>query len=218
MARMTHSLVIGALLLTAVGCVSQTRYERLVEQLNAIRIELNVAKAEELALTKEMEALKSRNQEAKLDVLAASDNLQRAREEAEIERHRADGQFVTIQRALGQLNAQLFALRDKLAEAKNDTTALKELAAVYQRKLRAELEAPEPVVSPSEVVEVVPAGISINEPPLVEMPTETTVVQPPEQQEQVPEPQDEGLLFTLMDWFVSLWHSITNFVSGFLPW
>ena len=218
MVRLTHSLVIGVLLLTTVGCVSQARYERLIEQLNAIRIELNVAKAEELALTKEMEALKSRNQEAKLDVLAASDNLQRARDEAEVERHRADGQFVTIQRAIGQLNVQLFALRDKLAEAKNDTTALKELAAVYQRKLRAEFETPEPVMPPSEVAEAVPAGISINEPPLIEMPIETTVVQQPEQQEQVPEPQDEGLLFTLMDWFVSLWHSITTFVSGFLPW
>lgn len=216
MTRAMHVWVIGFLLLSAAGCVSQARYDRVVEQLNAIRNELNVAKAEELALTREAEALKSLHQRAKRDVLTASDDLQRASEEAEAERHRADGQFVTLQRALGQLNVQLITLSDKLAEAKSDTTALKELVAVYQRKVRAEFEADEPTPASPEVTGPEAAGVSLMAPALVEIPVETTRAEPPQ-----PAPaaasEDEGLFAPLLDWLASLWYSIMAFLRGLFP-
>jgi cell division protein FtsB len=208
-----HIWVIGFLLLSVAGCVSQVRYDRVVEQLNAIRKELNVAKAEELALIREVETLKSINQKAKSDVLAASDDLQRAGVEAEAERHRAEGQFVTPERAVGQLNAQLLTLRDKLADAKNDTIALKELVALYQRKMRAEVEAGEPAPPPAVISEPEPAGVSLMAPPETETPPSAASVQVPQKKEAAA-PPEEGLLSTILNWLLSLWHWIVGFVRG----
>jgi hypothetical protein len=202
--------VIGLILLAVTGCVSQAQYDRIIEQLHAIRNELNVARAEDLALTREVEELKSRIQKAKRDLLAASDELQRVREEAEAERYGAEGQFVTLQRAVGQLNAQLLTLRDKLAEAKNDTVALNEVVAAYQRKWRAEFE--ERVLAPPVASDPELADVRLLAPPELETVREATIDHPP--QEAAPTSPERGLLAAVLEWLVSLWRAIVAFVRG----
>jgi hypothetical protein len=200
---------VGLMFLSAAGCVSQMRYDRAVQQLTALRKELNIANAEELALTREMEALQSRNREARSEMLAASDDLQRAMEGADTEHREDEGRFITLQRVIGQLNAQLLTLKDKLGEAKNDTVALKELVAAYQRKAREEFEAaalqPEPE----------PTGVRLLAPPIVETPLEITPAQP--QKEQEPAPPEPGLFSIILDWLLSVWNAIVAFFRSFFP-
>lgn len=212
MTRLMHMGVIGLVLLAVAGCVSQARYDRVVEQLHAIRNELNVAKAEELALFREVEQLKALVQKAKRDLLTASDELQQVREAAEAERDRAEGRFVTLQHAVGQLNTQQLTLRNKLAEAKNDTVALNEVVAAYQQKLRTEFE--ERVLAPPVASEPEPADVSLLAPPEAEALREATIAEPP--QEAAPAPPERGLLAAILDWLISLWRSIVAFTRGLL--
>lgn len=204
--------VIGLILLSAAGCVSQMRYDRAVQQLGALQKELNIANAEEIALAREIESLQSRNKEARGEVLTASDDLQRAKEGAEDERRDDEGRFVTLQRVIGQLNAQVLALRDKLADAKNDTIALKELVAVYQKKVREEFEtaALQPPVPEPE-----PTGVRLLAPAIIETPLEIIPAQP--QKEETAAPPEQGLFSIILDWLLSVWNAIVAFIRSFFP-
>ena len=148
-------------------------------------------------------------------MLAASDDLQRAREEAESDSREDEGQFVMLQRVLGQLNTQLLSLRDKLAEAKNDTIALKELVAVYQKKVREEFEASQPAPPPPDTFEPAASGVRLLAPPIIETPVETTPAPP--QQEQPPAPSEQGLFSMILDWLLSVWNAIVAFFRSFFP-
>ena len=204
--------MIGLIFLSAAGCVSQMRYDRAVQQLTALQKELNIANAEEIALTREIEALQSRNREAKGEMLAASDDLQRARESADNEHREDEGRFITFQRVISQLNAQLLTLKDKLAEARNDTIALKELVAAYQRKTREEFEA---AALQSAVPEPEPTDLRLMAPAIVEPPLEATPAPP--QKEQPPAPQEQGLFAIILDWLLSVWNAILAFIRSFFP-
>lgn len=228
MTRAMHIGVSGLMLLTVAGCVSQVRYDRVIEQLNTIRKDLAVAKAEELALTQEATRLDSLKLDARADVVAASADLDRAKEAADAERQTAEGQFATLQRAISQLSAHLLTVKDKLAEAKADTVALNEVVVAYQRKLRAEVETTALEKAPARAVEQAPVGPVLLE-PLQAAPKSDVVsaeaLQPvqPVPDRQAPqraepaEPPDGGLLSFILGWLISFWESLVSLWRVIFP-
>ena len=161
MRRAVRVWVIGLTVVTAVGCVTQGQYDAVVEQLHTIQRDLNIAKTEELALTQEAKRLESLKREAQTDAIAASVVLQRAKDETEAQRRTAEERLATLQHTVSQLVAEQLTLRDKLADAKGDTVALKDVVAVYRKKIRTEFETGAPAQPPQVALAPAPASPEI---------------------------------------------------------
>lgn len=222
MTRAVRVWAIGFTIVTAAGCVAQGKYDRAAEQLDTIRKDLNVAKAEELAFTQGAQKLESLKRAAQNDAMAASAALQRAKDEAEAQRRTAEERLAGLQRSVSQLAAEQHMLRDRLADAKEDTVALKNAVAVSRKKMRTEVQAGAPVPSSRVVPAPAPAGPSLADPPQAGSPPASTSAEPPQpvrplpykalpQKAQPAEPQEESLLSAITEWLISLWRSVVSF-------
>jgi hypothetical protein len=212
--------VMGFTIMIVAGCVSPSRYAIILQQLETAQKELHDVKAEALALSQEVTRLDELKQEARADMLATTNALQDAQEEAKAERRTAEGNFVTLHKAINQLSAQLLTLRDELAEAKADTVALKEMAATYQMKLHAEPGADESIPLPEDALPPEQANPELTAPPQAEPPPAVASAQPPPParslfDDQPPPPPaespDDSLFSFIFEWLNSLWQALGSF-------
>jgi len=209
MNRAARVWVIGLTIGTAAGCVTQGQYDAAVEQQHAIRRDLNIAKAEELALTQQAKMLESLRREAQTDAMGASGALQRAKNQAETQQHTAEERLATLQRMVSQLVTQQLTLRDKLEDAKGDTVALKEVVAAYRMKLSTEFETPAPDESPEAASSPALDSPSLTASAEAGSLPDATSAEPP-RKTQPAEPPEESVLSAIMKWLMSLWRSLVS--------
>jgi len=211
--------IIGLTIVTAGGCVTKGKYDAVVAELNTIRKDLRIAQVDALVLTEEAKSLESVIKEAQTHVEAASAALQHAKAEAESQRRTEEGRFGTLQRILSQLVAQQHTLRQKLEDAKDDTVALKEVTAVYKKKMGSLSETGATAVAPQVAPAPELASPTLAAPPQTEPALVATVAQPtppvsplpdkqPPQRTQAAEPAGESLFSAIIAWLISLWLSI----------
>lgn len=221
MRRAARVGVIGFIIVTAAGCVTQAKYDRAVEQRNTIQKDLNVAKAEELALMQEAKMRESLKSEAHTDATAAADATQRAKDEAEAQRRTAEERFATLQRAVSQLLVEQRTLGQDLEDAKEDTVALKGVVAAYRKKMRTESQTGEPAQSVPVALAPVPADPGFAALPQAGSTPDATSAEPPQpvrplpykalpQKDQPAEPSEESLLSAVIKWLISLWQSAVS--------
>ncbi len=221
MRRSARLCMVGLAIVIATGCVSQRRYEAVAERLAALRKDLNIAKAEELAFAQEVAALSSSKQEGHTDAMATEVAVQWAKEEAKAERRTAEAQLITLQRAVSHLNTQLLTLRDKLGEAKSDTVALSEVVATYRSRVQQEQMTDSSFLPPNATAEPAPEDISLaaslasGSMPDESRPQPLEPLRMPLEEESSQDafpspPSGNGLFPSFTDWLASLWQSFIS--------
>jgi len=131
---MAVAVMIGAA--SMVGCVSQTKYEEAMVDVDSAKAELERTRAQKNALELQVKTLKDLNVKFGYEAQIAHDELERIQHSRDKERGRADGQTKELEGRVKQLSFQNRALRQEYGDVKQHNETLKSLVARYQKELK----------------------------------------------------------------------------------
>ena len=206
----------GFAVLAGSGCVMKSTYEAALQENIATKAELDDSREEQKVLVRQAKEIELQNADVMREAEAAVAALKQAQDEAEQERQQFERHIATLKQKVAQATKQQRGLRYQLTVAKENAAALQESIDAYQQQFKdgsaasAAVEAtvhkpfdPSTIPIPQDL----PAVPAVTPPTPAPAPAPTPApaarpVQPPQP------PADEGLLTSLKNWLLSLWHSV----------
>lgn len=122
--------------LLAGGCVSTGKYNEAVAESEAVKAELERARAQKSALEQQVKTMKDLNVKFSSEAQAARDELSRIEHGREKERSTVDAKSKELEQKVAQLTAQQRSLRHEYEDVKRHNETLKSLVARYQKELK----------------------------------------------------------------------------------
>ncbi len=159
---MAAIMMIGAV--TMVGCVSQTKYEEAMGDVDSAKSELALARAQKNVLEQQVKTLKDLNVKFGSEAQLAQGELERIQHSRDKERGSIEDRTQEINAHIRQLSAQNRALRNEYKDMKQQNDTLKSLVARYQKELKDQSRAVAGAPAPS-VPSVSPAPSAVSVPP-----------------------------------------------------
>jgi DNA uptake protein ComE-like DNA-binding protein len=146
---MAAIMMIGAV--SMVGCVSQSKYEEAMGDVDSAKSELALARAQKNALEQQVRTLKDLNVKFGSEAQLARDELERIQHGRDKERGGVEDRAKELEAHTRQLSAQNRALRHEYEDVKRHNDTLKSLVTRYQKELkdqsRSVIGVPPPAVS-----------------------------------------------------------------------
>jgi DNA uptake protein ComE-like DNA-binding protein len=127
-------VMIGAV--SMVGCVSQSKYEEAMGDVDSAKSELGLARAQKIALEQQIRTLKDLNMKSGSEAQLARDELERIQHSRDKERGGVEDRAKELEARVRQLSAQNRALRHEYEDVKRHNDTLKSLVARYQKELK----------------------------------------------------------------------------------
>jgi DNA uptake protein ComE-like DNA-binding protein len=164
---MAAVVMIGAV--SMVGCVSQTKYEEAMVDVDSAKSELERTRAQKNALEQQVKTLKDLNVKFGNEAQVAHDELERIQHGRDKERGSVEGRTKDLEDRVKQLSSQNRAVRQEYGDVKRHNETLKSLVARYQKELKDQSRSvtgtPAPSVpSPSAPSVAVPVPPAMNAP------------------------------------------------------
>ncbi len=159
---MAAIMMIGAV--TMVGCVSQTKYEEAMGDVDSAKSELALARAQKNVLEQQVKTLKDLNVKFGSEAQLAQGELERIQHSRDKERGSIEDRTQELNAHIRQLSAQNRALRNEYKDMKQQNDTLKSLVARYQKELKDQSRAVAGAPAPS-VPSVSPAPSAVSVPP-----------------------------------------------------
>ncbi len=131
---MAAVVMIGAA--SMVGCVSQTKYEEAMVDVDSAKSELERTRVQKNALEQQVKTLKDLNVKFGYEAQIAHDELERIQHSRDKERGRVAGQTKELEDRVKQLSFQNRAVRHEYEDVKRHNETLKSLVARYQKELK----------------------------------------------------------------------------------
>ncbi|RPH77784.1 MAG: hypothetical protein EHM80_11790 [Nitrospiraceae bacterium] len=164
---MAAIVMIGAV--SMVGCVSQSKYEEAMVDVDSAKSELALARAQKIALEQQIKTLKDLNMKFGSEAQLARDELERVQHGRDKERGGVEDRAKELEAHVRQLSAQNRALRHQFEDVKRHNDTLKSLVARYQKELKDQSRSATGVSVPS-VPPVSPAPSGTAVPPAMKDP------------------------------------------------
>jgi cell division protein FtsB len=151
------------------GCVSQTKYEEAMVDVDSAKSELERTRAQKNALEQQVKTLKDLNVKFGNEAQVAHDELERIQHGRDKERGSVEGRTKELADRVKQLSFQNRAVRQEYEDVKRHNETLKSLVARYQKELKDQSRSvtgiPAPSVpSPSAPSVAVPVPPAMNAP------------------------------------------------------
>ena len=131
---MAAVVMIGAVAM--VGCVSQTKYEEAMIDVDSAKSELALARSQKNALEQQVKTLKDLNVKFVNEAQVAHDELERIQHSRDKERGSVEGRTRELENRVKQLSFQNRAVRHEYEDVKLHNETLKSLVARYQKELK----------------------------------------------------------------------------------
>jgi DNA uptake protein ComE-like DNA-binding protein len=131
---MTAIVMIGAV--SMVGCVSQSKYEEAMVDVDSAKSEVALARSQKIALEQQIKTLKDLNMKFGSEAQLARDELERIQHSRDKERGGVEDRAKELEAHVRQLSAQNRALRHEYEDVKRHNDTLKSLVARYQKELK----------------------------------------------------------------------------------
>jgi DNA uptake protein ComE-like DNA-binding protein len=131
---MASVVMIGAVAM--VGCVSQTKYEEAMVDVDSAKSELALARSQKNALEQQVRTLKDLNVKFGNEAQVAHDELERIQHGRDKERGSVEGRTKELEDRVKQLSFQNRAVRHEYEDVKRLNETLKSLVARYQKELK----------------------------------------------------------------------------------
>ena len=131
---MASVVMIGAVAM--VGCVSQTKYEEAMVDVDSAKSELALARSQKNALEQQVRTLKDLNVKFGNEAQVAHDELERIQHGRDKERGSVEGRTKELEDRVKQLSFQNRAVRHEYEDVKQHNETLKSLVARYQKELK----------------------------------------------------------------------------------
>ena len=157
---MAAVVMIGAV--SMVGCVSQSKYEEAMVDVDSAKSELALARTQKNALEQQVRTLKDLNVKFGSEAQLARDELERIQHGRDKERGGVEDRAKELEARTRQLSAQNRALRHEYEDVKRHNESLKSLVARYQKELKDQSRSVIGVPPPSaSSVSPAPSGTSV---------------------------------------------------------
>ena len=131
---MTAVVMIGAV--SMAGCVSQTKYEEAMVDVDSAKFELERTRTQKNALEQQVKTLKDLNVKFGNEAQLAHDELERIQHGRDKERGSVEGRTKELADRVKQLSFQNRAVRQEYEDVKRHNETLKSLVARYQKELK----------------------------------------------------------------------------------
>ncbi|MCI0426959.1 MAG: helix-hairpin-helix domain-containing protein [Nitrospiraceae bacterium] len=131
---MAAVVMIGAVAM--VGCVSQTKYEEAMIDVDSAKSELERTRAQKNALEQQVKTLKDLNVKFGNEAQVAHDELERIQHGRDKERSSIESRTRELENRVKQLSFQNRAVRHEYEDVKLHNETLKSLVARYQKELK----------------------------------------------------------------------------------
>jgi DNA uptake protein ComE-like DNA-binding protein len=131
---MAAVVMIGAV--SMVGCVSQTKYEEAMVDVDSAKSELERTRAQKNALEQQVKTLKDLNVKFGNEAQVAHDELERIQHGRDKERGSVEGRTKELEDRVKQLSFQNRAVRHEYEDVKQHNETLQSLVARYQKELK----------------------------------------------------------------------------------
>src|SRR5205085_3068544 len=157
---MAAVVMIGAV--SMVGCVSQSKYEEAMVDVDSAKSELALARTQKNALEQQVRTLKDLNVKFGSEAQLARDELERIQHGRDKERGGVEDRAKELEARMRQLSAQNRTLRHEYEDVKRHNESLKSLVARYQKELKDQSRSVIGVPPPSaSSVSPAPSGTSV---------------------------------------------------------
>jgi DNA uptake protein ComE-like DNA-binding protein len=164
---MASVVMIGAVAM--VGCVSQTKYEEAMVDVDSAKSELALARSQKNALEQQVRTLKDLNVKFGNEAQLAHDELERIQHGRDKERGSVEGRTKELEDRVKQLSFQNRAVRHEYEDVKQHNETLKSLVARYQKELKDQSRSVASAPAPSAPsLSPAPAGAPV--PPAIKAP------------------------------------------------
>jgi len=164
---MASVVMIGAVAM--VGCVSQTKYEEAMVDVDSAKSELALARSQKNALEQQVRTLKDLNLKFGNEAQLAHDELERIQHGRDKERGSVEGRTKELEDRVKQLSFQNRAVRHEYEDVKQHNETLKSLVARYQKELKDQSRSVTGAPAPSAPsLSPAPAGVPV--PPAMKAP------------------------------------------------
>jgi DNA uptake protein ComE-like DNA-binding protein len=179
-----------AVLMLAAGCVTEQQHQQVVEEMQAVKADLEKMRSQKSAAEQQAQALKEANDKMVTEIELASAELLRLRESREKERGGVDQKIRDQENKIKELMGQQRALKHDYEEAKQKNETLKAAVARYQKELKerpapAAMPAPTPVAkAPAPAPSPTPAAVALS--PATKVPTAPTPAAAPSPAAKIP--------------------------------
>jgi DNA uptake protein ComE-like DNA-binding protein len=127
-------VIIGAVAM--VGCVSRSKYEEAMGDVESTSLELERTRTQKNALEQQVKTLKDLNVKFGNEAQAAHDELERIQHGRDKERGSVEGRTRELEDRVKQLSFQNRAVRHEYEDVKQHNETLKSLVARYQKELK----------------------------------------------------------------------------------
>jgi len=164
---MAAVVMIGAV--SMVGCVSQTKYEEAMVDVDSAKSELERTRAQKNALEQQVKTLKDLNVKFVNEAQVAHDELERIQHGRDKERGSVEGRTKDLEDRVKQLSFQNRAMRQEYGDVKQHNETLKSLVARYQKELKDQSRSVTGTPAPS-VPSLSPAPAGVPTPPAMNAP------------------------------------------------
>jgi DNA uptake protein ComE-like DNA-binding protein len=144
---MAAVVMIGAV--SMVGCVSQTKYEEAMVDVDSAKFELERTRAQKNALEQQVKTLKDLNVKFGNEAQVAHDELERVQHGRDKERGSVEGRTKDLEDRVKQLSSQNRAMRQEYGDVKQHNETLKSLVARYQKELKDQSRSATGTLAPS---------------------------------------------------------------------
>jgi DNA uptake protein ComE-like DNA-binding protein len=131
---MAAVVMIGAV--SMVGCVSQSKYEEAMGDIDSVKSDLALARSQKNALEQQVKTLKDLNVKFGNEAQVAHDELERIQHGRDKERGSIEGRTKEFESRVKQLSFQNRALRQEYEDVRQHNETLKSLVARYQKELK----------------------------------------------------------------------------------
>lgn len=206
------------------GCISKGKYKATLQEIEAIKADLERSKAQAKALEQQMGSLQGQNQEQNARLESTSLEVRKLTESRERERKGSEEKIKVLEQQIDLLVGQQRTLRQQFRDAKDANATLKSLVARYEKELK-ETPPPAAALPPPTVMPSAPgAGPKPAAPdtgglaakaqpaqPTPPPPAESVAPPPPKKPAPpipkdfpAPEPAEEGWFAMIKRWLASI--------------
>lgn len=130
----TAIVLVGAVLTT--GCVSNKKYQDALTEADSVKMELEKARQQKVAMEQQVRTLKELNVKFNNEAEAARDELQRFEHGRDAERNTLEARTKELEDKVRALSAQNRNVKQEYQDVKRHNDTLKSLVARYQKELK----------------------------------------------------------------------------------
>lgn len=146
------TILVGTVLMA--GCVSNTKYQEALTEVDDVRVELENTRQQKSAMEQQVLTLKELNAKFGNEAQAARDELQRIEHSRDKERVALEGRRKELEDKVKALSVQNRKVRQEYKDVKRHNQTLKSLVERYQKELKDRSQAsatlsPPPAAAPS---------------------------------------------------------------------